>query len=99
MTRLAVQRCDVCGWHGFPLRLWCARCGSFELANVEAEHGVVEAVTVVRHAAGRPDAAPVRLATVRLEQGPRVVARVEEAEVGDRVAVRLDGGALSGDRM
>ena len=96
---MTVQRCNVCGWHGFPLRLWCARCGSFELVDVEAGPGVVEAVTVVRRAAGRPDAGPVRLGTVRLEQGPCVVARVDDAEVGDRVAVRIERGVVTADRM
>jgi uncharacterized OB-fold protein len=94
MTPMLVGRCVVCGWHGFPLRIWCARCGHFELVDTPAEQGVVEEITTVRHAPGRLDGEPVPLATVRLDEGPRVVSRLHSGGVGSRVWLAVEDGAV-----
>jgi uncharacterized OB-fold protein len=94
MTAMLVGRCVVCGWHGFPLRIWCARCGHFELVDAPVEQGVVEEITTVRHVLGRPDGEPVPLATVRLDEGPLVVSRLESGGVGSRVRLAVEDGAL-----
>jgi uncharacterized OB-fold protein len=94
MTPVSLRRCVVCGWHGFPLRIWCARCGHFELVDAPADEGVVEAVTTLRRGRGRTEAEPVPLATVRLDEGPRVVARLQSGSVGSRVRVGIEDGAV-----
>ena len=40
-------------------------------------------------------AGPIVLGTVRTDAGPMVVARVEGASPGERVALRVDDGALT----
>lgn len=92
MTGLAV--CTACGRAAFPRPLWCAACGGDEWRDEELGAGRVEETTFVRRAPGRVLDAPARLASVRLDAGPVVVARLDPgASAGVRVWVELDGGA------
>jgi uncharacterized OB-fold protein len=80
-----VTVCRRCGAHSFPPRLACPACGSFELARAEPTGGVVEEVTTVR----RPVDGVV-LASVRLDEGPRVVLRLDEP-LPSGTPVRVEG--------
>jgi uncharacterized OB-fold protein len=94
VSGIPIARCNRCGWHGFPNPIWCAACGCYELTEVAASHGVVEDRTTVRRAAGRPAGDPLQLATVRLDEGPRVIARSSDAEVGAPVRLEMERGAV-----
>jgi len=66
-----------CGRAAFPSRALCPRCGSASWREEPAGPGVVEEIT-------RTDDAVI--ASVRLDKGPLVVARVAEgARPGDRL--------------
>ncbi|HSK15503.1 MAG TPA: OB-fold domain-containing protein [Gaiellaceae bacterium] len=92
MSGLPVSACRACGWRGFPERIWCPACGGGEVDAVPAGPGVVEDATAVRRAPGRTLVEPVRLGTVALDGGGRVVARLE-AEPGVRVGLSVEDGA------
>jgi uncharacterized OB-fold protein len=76
---LMVFACGVCGAVEFPRRLLCPQCGSVQQHEVAAGAGTVEETTVVRHRAGAHGEAPVHLATIRTQAGPRVIARLGSA--------------------
>ena len=90
--RLGFQRCAGCGAAVFYPRVICPVCGGAELAwEVSSDRGVVYATTAVY----RRDADPYNVVLVDLEEGFRVMSRVEgvpaeEVEVGARVKLRLD---------
>jgi uncharacterized OB-fold protein len=92
MSVLHVSACRACSWQGFPERLWCPACGSDEVGSVPADLGTVEDATLMRRAPGRAVPEPVRLGTVRIEGGGRVVARLESGP-GDRVRLAVEHGA------
>jgi uncharacterized OB-fold protein len=84
VSAFAVSVCAN-GHAAWPPRLLCPACASGEWSSVAAEAGVVEEVTEV---------AGTRIASVRTDRGPRVVARLEgAAQPGARVTLRIDGGA------
>jgi uncharacterized OB-fold protein len=90
MTELQIQRCGRCGTSAFPDRLWCPGCGAANLSHRPAGPGRVEEETTLR----RPPATAaqdesVRLATVRLQAGPLVIARLA-ADIGSGARVRLE---------
>lgn len=86
---LQVPVCDDCGTARWPPRVRCSVCGGASCSPGDGSHGVAEQTTDV---AGDP---AVRLATVRLDAGPVVVARAPGVADGDRVIVVLDEhGAL-----
>jgi uncharacterized OB-fold protein len=92
---VAVSLCPACAWRGFPKRLWCPRCGSFELGEEIAVEGVVEEATTVHRAVGRQRRWPAtHLGTVRVEGGVAVVARLELATAGDAVRLATEAGAV-----
>jgi uncharacterized OB-fold protein len=92
---VVVSVCPACAWRGFPERLWCPRCGSFELDNEIASEGAVEDATTVHRAAGRPRPSPTtRLGTVRVERTVPVVARLDRAAPGDMVRLTTDAGVV-----
>ena len=92
MSGLPIQVCASCGERLFPERLFCPRCGGDDFRMEIADRGLVEEVTVLRRAPGRDLDPPVQLATVALEAGPRIVARVEETvEPGDEAIVAVVG--------
>jgi uncharacterized OB-fold protein len=69
--------CESCGTVVCPARALCPRCGASSWREVPAGSGLVEETTRVGGAA---------IASVRLDSGPVVVARVsEDAAPGDRV--------------
>jgi uncharacterized OB-fold protein len=71
-----VSRCRSCGATFFPSRLMCARCGNAQWDEVPVPSGTVEETTVVhRRIGGRGPSAVV--ATVRLETGQQVIARLD----------------------
>jgi uncharacterized OB-fold protein len=88
--RFLIQSCRTCGAHRFPPALVCSQCGSAELDFVEASgRGVVYSTTTVREREGSYD-----VSIVELDEGPRVMSRVEglpaEAVViGMRVRARI----------
>lgn len=94
---LAGARCVACG-HALALPLSrCTRCGG----EVEPAHfgpaGTLWAVTVL-HVPARPDdEVPYTLGYVDLDDGPRLLARVDdgagEAHVGTRVALTASTAA------
>lgn len=89
---VAVSLCSACGWSGLPERLWCPRCGSGSLRTALVHAGRVQETTVVRKMVG--GGPPVRLGTVQLSGGARIVARLEpDATAGARVRLLTDGGA------
>jgi len=91
VTELQIQRCERCGTHAFPDRLWCPGCGAGELRHVAAGPGRVEEETSLRRSAES-----VRLGTVRLDSGPVVIARLATgAEAGARVRLeRTNHGTI-----
>lgn len=91
---LAGVRCEACG-HPCALRLArCVRCRGEVAPARFGPGGTVWAVTVV-HVAGRPgDAVPYTLAYVDLDDGPRVLTRIngDGAQVGARVTLTAATG-------
>ena len=82
---LALQRCEACGSHSFPLRSRCPRCGSARLDWSESSgrgrvfaHGRLER-SALPELAGR---LPLTLLLVDLEEGPRIPARLAAGDAG-----------------
>lgn len=90
--RLGFQRCTGCGAAIFYPRVLCPVCGGSELAwETSSGRGVVYATTAVY----RRDAEPYNVVLVDLEEGFRMMSRIEgvlaeEVEVGTRVTLRVD---------
>ncbi|NKX54409.1 zinc ribbon domain-containing protein [Arthrobacter mobilis] len=85
-----IQACLGCETLLFPARLFCPRCGQEDFAPFSAEHGIVEQTT--RLAGGTV------LATLAIEGGPRVIARLTggDAAPGQRLPLTNDPNAASG---
>lgn len=89
---LGFQRCAGCGAAVFYPRVLCPVCGSADLAwETSSGRGTVYATTAVY----RRDADPYNVVLVDLEEGFRMMSRIEgvpaeEVEVGTRVALRID---------
>jgi uncharacterized OB-fold protein len=88
---VSVSACASCEWKGLPERLWCPRCGSDEVATLQVREGTLEEITIARRAS---PSGPVRVATVRIEGGGALIARLE-AELAEGTLVELadDDGA------
>ena len=90
--RLGFQRCSGCGAAVFYPRVVCPFCGGANLAwETSSGRGVVYATTAVY----RRDADPYNVALIDLEEGFRMMSRVEgvpaeEVEVGTKVILRMD---------
>lgn len=83
---LTVAECVTCGYVAYPPRILCPNCGGGEWRSRPAGSGVVTEVTQTREG--------VRLAAVRSDAGPRIIARVPEGtEAGDRVVLLREGKA------
>jgi uncharacterized OB-fold protein len=96
--RLLLQACDGCGRHRFPPMPSCPYCASPATRVAEAAGtGVIYSWVVVHRAFDPAFAAevPYTIATVTLDEGPRVIGRLEGApRFGGRVAARyVDHGA------
>ena len=92
MTPLQVGVCTACGRCVFPPRSLCPECGGAEWVERATAGGVVEETTMLRRVPGA-DVEPVAIGTVRLDEGPVVVARLHEAGTGARVGVGSENGA------
>ncbi len=93
MTGVPVSVCARCRRVVFPARELCPGCGSSHWHRDERSAGVVEDATVVERAP-RGLRAGARVGTVRLDDGPRLVARLGPgAEIGARVRVVIEEGA------
>ena len=80
MSELQIERCDSCGSAWFPARLRCPRCGGSAFTPTSAGAGIVEEISA-------------SIASVRLDAGPVVIARVESrAGTGARVVLDRDAG-------
>lgn len=90
--RVVVQRCRGCGHAQLYFRAICTACWSRDLeAAPAAGSGTVYSFTIV-HSVGEPALAaelPYALALVELDEGPRVMTRIEgdpeTVGIGDRV--------------
>ena len=91
MTALRVHVCAACGRAWFPRRLLCPACGGGEWNERETTGGVVEVATELRRVPGAD--VSVGIASVRLDEGPVVVARLDGAATGARVGVGSENGA------
>jgi uncharacterized OB-fold protein len=92
VSGVPVRVCARCGHGVFPERSLCPRCGAGEWALREIARGRVEEETTVLRAPVPLDG-PVRLALVRLADGPLVIARLErDAARGDEVEVTYQDG-------
>jgi uncharacterized OB-fold protein len=84
---ITVSACGSCEWKGMPERLWCPRCGADRMATFQAREGTLEEITVARRASAA--GAPVRVASVRIEGGGALIARLEGA-LSEGALVELD---------
>ncbi len=92
---LGFQRCESCGEAVFYPRVLCPVCGSDALSwETSSGRGTVYATTAVY----RRDARPYNVVLVDLEEGFRMMSRVdgaspEEVSIGQRVSFAVrDGG-------
>lgn len=97
-SAFTVRACEACGHAVYPPRILCPRCGGAAWKRRLAESGVVEEVTVRRPVLKRRqlpwgnwlDQEATRLASIKTDAGPRIVARVPEGvAAGDRVVLSL----------
>ena len=90
--RFMIQRSTGSGRHVFPPRVAEPGSGARDLEWVEAAGtGTVHSVTVVPQ---RPPAEPTNVALVDLDEGPRLMTRIEGADasslrIGMRVRARI----------
>lgn len=92
--RLLIKKCTACGDHYWYPRTICPLCGSFDTEWVEAAGtGTIYTFSVQRKGAGPWAAAgPYVLAYIQLDEGPRVLTNIVNAEpeslhIGDPVKV------------
>ena len=91
--RLLLQRSASDGAFVFPPRTMAPGTGSDDLEWVEADgSGTVYSVTVI---SPRPPLEPYNVALIDLDEGPRVMSRVEgmaaaEVRIGMRVRARIE---------
>jgi uncharacterized OB-fold protein len=84
-SAFAVAVCEACGEAVYPARAVCPRCGAERWRQRSAPRGVVEEATVHRG---------VRIASVRTDVGPVVIARLEDdVPEGSAVSLHLEGSA------
>jgi uncharacterized OB-fold protein len=90
--RIVLQRCDVCRRLRFPPGPRCPYCGS-PRSTPEENDGHGEVYSYVRvHRAMSPemrDAVPYVVATITLDGGPRVLARIEDDRGGTAIGERV----------
>lgn len=97
---LTVQHCNDCGHLTFPPRLYCVECYSenWEYSPVEGI-GDIYGYSIIHRPSSREYEIPVVSGIVELEEGPRIMGRIDcdpaVIEVGMRV--ELDPSNLSGD--
>ncbi|MCY4463860.1 MAG: SDR family oxidoreductase [Albidovulum sp.] len=91
--RLELQRCESCREFAYPPREACPICLDDDLEWTRISGGGELIAATVVHASADPyfrDRAPWRIGTVRLAEGPRILAHLHgDCETGDRVRARL----------
>jgi uncharacterized OB-fold protein len=73
---MRIQRCEACGNHSHPPRMYCGRCFSSEYTYPEISGaGTVYSYTISRHTAepAWTEELPYLTVVVELDEGPRVV--------------------------
>ena len=90
-----IQKCGHCGEHVYYPRVLCPHCGSDQLDWIEPSgQGTVYSVTLVRR---RPDkGGDFNVCLVDLEEGPRVMSRVEGVPLED-IQIGMAVEAFVGD--
>jgi uncharacterized OB-fold protein len=90
---LMVEVCRQCGHAAHPPRLLCPVCAARDWRPERAGAGLVEEVTLLV-GAGEPEWRDERrVASVRLDRGPRVIARLTAGVgAGDRVLLETSEG-------
>lgn len=88
---LMIQRCNGCGQHYFYPRPLCPQCFSRDVAWVEVSgRGRVHTYTInYRPPRKFPTQAPIIIAIVELEEGPRLMSNIVGAEA-DPAKLRCD---------
>lgn len=87
MSELSISVCARCGHPAYPRRELCPRCHSPRWTLEPAGPGTLEETTVVERAVG-VGSAGVKLASIRLDRGPVVIAGLEAPpEAGMRVSL------------
>lgn len=93
--RIVLQRCDDCGRARFPPMPTCPHCGSRRATRLDAtgRGSVYSYVTAHQPVSpGYDGELPYTVATVELDEGVRVLGRIEPAaaaSIGDLVAARF----------
>ena len=92
--RLILQRANGSGTAFFPPRLIEPGTGETAIEWIEASGlGTVYSVTIINQ---KPPAAPYNVVLVDLDEGPRVMSRIDgttKVEIGLRVRARIDRDA------
>lgn len=97
MRGVPIGVCMTCGHRVFPDRLLCSVCGGGEWRHEWVSRGVVDEVTTLTRSRGRTYDPPIRLASVQLQSGPRVIARLaHELGPGEEVMLDVESGAIVG---
>lgn len=81
--RLVLPRCTACGLVIWYPRAFCPDCSSLDIEWFDSSgEGSVYSFTIVRRGQGRyRDAAPYVLAYVELDDGPRVLTNIVDADL------------------
>ena len=89
--RLVLQRCGACGAHVLYPRPFCVTCMSDDVAWVESPGlGEIYSATTVRLRLSPEHEPPYVVALVELDEGPRLLGRLEpggDCWIGQRVRV------------
>ena len=93
-SKLQGTKCANCGTHHLPPRHVCPACNSrkLEWKNYSGE-GVITGSTIIAVAPPfMAEAAPYKMAIVKLEEGPSVTGILEtghETKIGDRITTKF----------
>jgi uncharacterized OB-fold protein len=92
---ITVYVCGSCSRPVFPARLLCPRCGSREWERVSVQQGTILATTSTRKRVIVERLIETRIAEVRTDAGPIVVARLHATgEPGEKVRLATRAGGI-----
>ena len=96
---LTGYRCAACDELFMPPRLYCPECGSDERRDVSlVGRGTIRAWTVIHVGPTRYEQeVPYTVVLVELEEGPRVMGRLEPGETAE-IGAKLDLSRLDEER-
>ena len=86
---LRLQRCDGCAHVYFPPRPFCPKCASRAVSVFRASGRALLFSYVIHHRAAPGFTPPYAIAVVALEEGPRMMTNIVEAEQTPQ-ALQLD---------